>query len=52
MNKHESCIYYLFKETFTEDWFSNVSLGTLVTFRELLQKLLDACNRNYEMFQD
>lgn len=52
MNKEESCIYYLFKHKFTEEWMDKQALCAVTELREFLKKELAACERVYAKWQD
>lgn len=50
MNKHESSIWYLFKEQFTSEWARKQSPTTLLPMRTFLLGLLAVINQRLEQF--
>ena len=52
MNKHQSCIYYLFKECFTEEVIRKFCCTQLIAFRKFLKGLLDIVEEELESMND
>lgn len=50
MNKHQSCIYYLFKECFDEETIKRFGCGQLIDFRKFLKNLLEITERELEKY--
>lgn len=50
MTKRESCVYYLFKDTFSPEWISKASCGTLLGLEELLTRLLNLVRARLDQF--
>ena len=52
MTKHESCIYYLFKECFdNEAWLQRTNYPTLLGVKKMLVKLLEKINEQMERYE-
>ena len=51
MTKHESSIWFLFKECFTEEWVKGKSPCTLLGIGEKLQSLLFTIDKRLEQFE-
>lgn len=52
MNKHESCVYFLLKETFTEQRVWNMNYQTLMGFQAFLTKLLKVCEEKRKRYEE
>jgi len=52
MTKEESCIYYLFKNKFNEEWMDKQALCAITELRCFLQKELAAIEKVYARWQD
>ena len=52
MNKHESCVYYLFKETFTNGWVKTANYSTLIGFAKYLEELLAKCKEEIKVYEE
>jgi len=50
MTKHESSIWFLFKESFTLEWINKKCPNTLLDMRKKLKELLDEIDKRLEMF--
>ena len=50
MTKHESYIWYLFKECFNLDWVSKQGSGTLLGIYNFLSPLLKAIEQRLKQF--
>lgn len=50
MTKHESSIWFLFKECFTFEWINKKCPNTLLDMRKKLKELLDEIDKRLEMF--
>lgn len=50
MTKHESSIWFLFKECFTEDWVKRSSALTLLGIRNVLKPLLSVIEERLRQF--
>ena len=50
MNKHQSCIYYLFKECFSEETIRKFHCTQLIDFRKFLKGLLEITEDELEKY--
>lgn len=50
MTKHESSIWYLFKECFNLHWVSRQAPGTLLEMKKYITVLLETINKRLEQF--
>ena len=50
MTKHESIIWFLFKEFFSLEWINKKCPNTLLDMRKKLKELLDEIEKRLEMF--
>ena len=52
MNKHESCIYYLFKECFNNtEWCKHTNYPTLLGMKNMLIELLEKIDREMNRYE-
>lgn len=51
MNKHQSCIYYLFKECFDEKTVRGFCCNQLISFRKFLKDLLNIVEEELNKYE-